>query len=115
AGNEDEGQPFAPFQSKEEWELSYWLSTEGISKGAIDCFRKLQWVNGHPHPLSWQDASTLYQHVREMPGPPLWKSEVIIVKEAPSEPQTLYWRDPVECAHFLFQNPNFKESMTYAP
>jgi len=36
---------YAPFESKEEWELSHWLSTEGLSQGAIDCFRKLKWVS----------------------------------------------------------------------
>ncbi len=42
--DEDQGRPYAPFESKQEWELSYWLTTEGISQGAIDCFQKLQWV-----------------------------------------------------------------------
>src|SRR5258707_7211073 len=36
---------YAPFESKEEWELSHWLSTEGLSQGAIDHFRKLKWVS----------------------------------------------------------------------
>ena len=36
---------YAPFESKEEWELSHWLSTEGLSQGAIDCFWKLKWVS----------------------------------------------------------------------
>src|SRR5258708_40005306 len=36
---------YAPFESKEEWELSHWLSTEGLSQGAIDCFQKLKWVS----------------------------------------------------------------------
>ncbi len=41
---EDCGQPYSPFESKEEWELVYWLSTEGLSQGAINCFLKLRWV-----------------------------------------------------------------------
>src|SRR5258705_409367 len=36
---------YAPFESKEEWELSHWLSTEGLSQGAIDHFWKLKWVS----------------------------------------------------------------------
>src|SRR5258708_2127680 len=36
---------YAPFESKEEWELSHWLSTEGLSQGAIDHFQKLKWVS----------------------------------------------------------------------
>ena len=45
--DEDEGRPYTPFESKQEWELIYWLSMEGISQGAIDCFQKLQWVSCH--------------------------------------------------------------------
>src|SRR5258708_28854869 len=57
----------------------------------------------------------LYEQVKKMPGPPSWKSDVITLKEAPTEPQTLYWRDLVESAHFLFQNPKFDGNMAYMP
>ena len=40
---------------------------------------------------------------------------MITLDGAPSEPQTLYWHDPVNCMHFLFQNPDFDGHMTYAP
>ena len=40
---------------------------------------------------------------------------MIILDDAPSKPQTLYWHDPVNCAHFLFQNPDFNGHMIYAP
>src|SRR5258705_1622937 len=59
-------------------------------------------VTNHPCPPSWNDAAMLYEQVKKMPGPPSWKSDVITLKEAPTEPQTLYWRDLVESAHFLF-------------
>ncbi len=29
---QDHGQPYLPFESKEEWELAYWLSMEGFLK-----------------------------------------------------------------------------------
>ena len=28
---EDHGQPYSPFESKDKWELAYWLSKEGLS------------------------------------------------------------------------------------
>ena len=40
---------------------------------------------------------------------------MIILDDAPSKPQTLYWHDPVNCAHFLFQNPDFNGHMIYMP
>src|SRR5258707_1144151 len=57
----------------------------------------------------------LYEQVKKMLGPPSWKSDVINLKEAPTEPQTLYWQDLVESMHFLFQNPEFDGNMAYAP
>jgi hypothetical protein len=40
---EESGRPYVPFESKEDWELCYWLSTEGVSQGGINRFRKLKW------------------------------------------------------------------------
>jgi hypothetical protein len=40
---------------------------------------------------------------------------MIILKEAPNEPQTLYLCDPMECMHFLFQNPDFDGDIAYVP
>ena len=57
----------------------------------------------------------MYKQLQGMPGPPSWRSEMIILDDAPSEPQTLYWCDPVNYAHFLFQNPDFDGHMIYAP
>ena len=50
-----------------------------------------------------------------MPGPPCWKLEDITLDDTPLEPQILHWQDPVECAHFLFQNPDFDGHMMYSP
>ena len=69
----------------------------------------------HPCPPSWNDAAMLYEWVKKMPGPPSWKSDVITLKEAPTELQTLYWQDLVESTHFLFQNPEFDGNMAYVP
>ena len=53
----------------------------------------------------------LYEWLKKMLGPPSWKSDIITLKEAPTEPQTIYWQDLVESAHFLFQNPEFDGNM----
>src|SRR5258707_2321964 len=72
-------------------------------------------VTDHPCPPSWNNATMLYEQVKKMPGPPSWKSDIITLKEAPTEPQTLYWQDLVESTHFLFQNPEFDGNMAYVP
>ena len=50
-----------------------------------------------------------------MPGPPKWKSETITLPDAPNEPQTFYYQDLEECAHYLFQWPDLVEHMEYIP
>ena len=72
-------------------------------------------VQDHPQPPSWPNALVMYGHMREMPGPPCWRAEKITLDEAPLEPQTVYWHDPVECTHFLFQNLDFDGKMIYSP
>ena len=45
-GQEQDGMaPYAPWRSKEEWELAYWLSTSQLSQREIDNFLKLKWVS----------------------------------------------------------------------
>jgi len=43
--NEDPANPFAPWNSKEEYELVEWLATSGLSQAAIDRFLNLNWVS----------------------------------------------------------------------
>lgn len=50
-----------------------------------------------------------------MPQAPEWMSTVITLPDAPLEPQTLQYRDIVECTRFLFSNPTFKGEMVYQP
>jgi len=50
-----------------------------------------------------------------MPGGPPWLSTEIVLKDTPNEPQTLFYRNPVECADQLFQNPTFKDCTDFAP
>ena len=53
--------------------------------------------------------------VRVMPGPPEWKLETISLPDAPDEPQTFYYRDIEQCAHYLFQRSDLAKSMDYVP
>jgi hypothetical protein len=38
---------------------------------------------------------------------PGWKSTTIILDDAPTEPQTFLYQDPVELVDILFSNPTF--------
>jgi hypothetical protein len=50
-----------------------------------------------------------------MPRGPGWKTVTVSLEDAPTEPQTLYYRDIIECAEYLIGNPTFNESMMYEP
>lgn len=43
--HENPESPFAPWSSKDEYELVEWLATSGLSQAAIDRFLGLNWVN----------------------------------------------------------------------
>ncbi|KAF9502945.1 hypothetical protein BS47DRAFT_1310452, partial [Hydnum rufescens UP504] len=64
---------------------------------------------------SFSSVKELQAKVQGMPGGLLWLSTEIILKDAPNEPQTLLYQNPVECADQLFQNPSFKDCMDFAP
>lgn len=43
--HENPESPFAPWSSKDEYELVEWLATSGLSQAAIDRFLGLNWVS----------------------------------------------------------------------
>ncbi len=53
--------------------------------------------------------------VKSIPGPPEWLSDVITLPDAPDDPQHFYYRDLVECAHYLFGRSDLVEHMDYVP
>jgi hypothetical protein len=57
----------------------------------------------------------MYSKVKTMHGTPEWKFHKIVLPEVPNEPQPLYHQDIIKCAAFLFQNPDFEDSMDYTP
>lgn len=52
---------------------------------------------------------------QEMPKGPPWLSKQITLPDAPDEPQTFYYRDPVQLSAFLLGNPTFASLMQYEP
>ena len=50
-----------------------------------------------------------------MPQGPEWKSDTIILNDAPDEPQEFFYRDIAECAAFLMGNPTYGKCFDFAP
>jgi len=48
-----------------------------------------------------------------MPKGPEWIKTEISLSDAPTEPQTFFYHDIIDCAKFLYSNPSFQEVMNY--
>ncbi|KAF8344045.1 uncharacterized protein EI90DRAFT_2902427 [Cantharellus anzutake] len=81
---ESVGNEWWPWDSEGEWEVVRWLSTMGISKGAINKFLNLKYVY---RPFSFGSANTMYGKVKSMLGVLGWHEETIVMDDAPLEPQ----------------------------
>ncbi|KZV89152.1 hypothetical protein EXIGLDRAFT_618514, partial [Exidia glandulosa HHB12029] len=103
--------PQFPFAGSADWSLAKYLMTSGLSKGKIDEYLKTEWTKQHTP--SFNTADELYNRIESLPGGPSWKAVEITLPEAPNEPQTLYYRDPVECLQFLAGNPALRGHMTF--
>ncbi|KAF9520189.1 hypothetical protein BS47DRAFT_1259700, partial [Hydnum rufescens UP504] len=103
-----------PWASEEEWDLAQWLMSVHISQAAIDRFLKLPWVCTNTT-ISLMSAKQLHAKVQSMPGSLPWLSAEITLKDAPNEPQSLCYCNPLECVTYLFQNPLFKGHMDFSP
>jgi hypothetical protein len=69
----------------------------------------------NPVPLSFSSADELYSTIHEeLPDVPEFSAATITLKDTPNEPQTILYRNPQECADFLFQNPAYRGHMDYA-
>ena len=51
--------------------------------------------------------------IRMMPGPPAWILEVIMLPDAPNEPQKFFYHNLIKCAHYLFQQSDLVKDMNY--
>ncbi|KAF8344024.1 uncharacterized protein EI90DRAFT_2879718, partial [Cantharellus anzutake] len=63
---------------------------------------------------SFRNAKEMFERIETlMPQGPPWMSEKFVLPDAPNEPQTLWYRDIVECAAFLYGNPAIQDCMNY--
>lgn len=58
-------------------------------------------------PLSFSSAKEMYARISNFmdSGGPAWRAVDIALNETPGITYPLFYRDPVECAKFLFENP----------
>ncbi|KAF8338057.1 uncharacterized protein EI90DRAFT_2908984 [Cantharellus anzutake] len=50
-----------------------------------------------------------------MDGAPAWHVKEVILSDAPTEPQILFYRDVLECSDHIQNNPSFSNAWDYEP
>ncbi|KAI0070398.1 hypothetical protein K474DRAFT_1713361 [Panus rudis PR-1116 ss-1] len=112
--------PWAPFESEEEWDLVRWMG-ENLGHNQIEAFLKLRTIQKCD--LSVGSSYTFFKNVDKLPSSQRWMyDEITVVGDRIGEDQKLMtervelWRrDPLECVRELIGNPDFRNSMSYAP
>ncbi|KAK0216895.1 hypothetical protein IW262DRAFT_1507425 [Armillaria fumosa] len=113
---------WAPFSSRDEWELVQWLLRSGISQKEIDTFLKLESIKNNINP-SFENKRKLFQTIDRLPTGPSWSCKVFEIrgdlldeKGNPHIEEVELWkRDPVECVKELIGDARFCEHLWYAP
>ncbi|KAI5995118.1 hypothetical protein EDD15DRAFT_2165351 [Pisolithus albus] len=104
---------YYPFASSGDWELGSWLLRSGLSMSAINTFLSLRLIKKLP--LSFHTANELRRRAELLPSGPRWKSQEICTLHPTKRPLILYWCDPLELVQFLFNNPEFQDTMELSP
>ncbi|KAJ3503514.1 hypothetical protein NLJ89_g8395 [Agrocybe chaxingu] len=115
-------EPWAPFESKSEWELARWLMTSNVSQNKIDMFLKLESIKSGAKP-GFHNSRSLLQHIDLLPKGPEWicspflitGDELDKVGKQRTETVELWHRNPVDCIKELMSNPAFEEKLCYSP
>lgn len=130
---EDPTSIYAPFKSMDEFLFAKWIVSAGLSQGDLDQFFELRMVSSaHSHQyhislspkqarkmdLSFGSAEALNQMIeRDMPeGVPCeWMHTEVTLPGAPSDPQSLFYRNVWDIAKFLLANPAFRGKIDFEP
>jgi len=120
--DEDEIDPYRPFQSEQEYRIARWIVKNRISKTAVD---DLFSIPGMKNVTSSSSAHTLLKRVDEMKytiDDDSWKEGKVCFDQSvnptslrDSDMVSFWYRDPVECIEFLLQQPAYRDHMVYAP
>lgn len=67
-------------------------------------------------PLSFRNAKQLKTLMSTLPSTPPWQVTDVEIKGYPTNtPMQLFYRDPLECAKFLYANPAYARYMDAIP
>ncbi|KZS92029.1 hypothetical protein SISNIDRAFT_413529, partial [Sistotremastrum niveocremeum HHB9708] len=117
---------WAPFDSREDWELAKWLIGSGLTQKKRDEFLKLSKIRNCAA-APWPNNLNFLKKIDKLPKGPEWQCERIRVEdtvevdavtgetEKATEVLELWKRDPTKCIRDLMGNPLYRSSMRYRP
>ncbi|KAF5377714.1 hypothetical protein D9757_009398 [Collybiopsis confluens] len=111
----DSSEPYHPFSSRLEWELSQWAIKEQINHSSFDRLLKIPQVKERLG-ISFSSARAMLKKVDEIPdrcGP--WYTKVLSFKDRPDETFTIHHRDPLHAIRALWGDPKFAKDLVYKP
>ncbi|KAG6808244.1 hypothetical protein H0H92_004752 [Tricholoma furcatifolium] len=114
--------PWSPFSSYEDWQLAQWLMTAGVSQTKIDDLLALPSIAKKVKP-SFHNTRSLLKLVDALPGGPEFQCKVLEITgdekdehgNFRTETVELIYRNPVDVAQELIENPFIGEKNSYAP
>ncbi|KZT20962.1 hypothetical protein NEOLEDRAFT_1074287 [Neolentinus lepideus HHB14362 ss-1] len=103
--------PYAPFESKLDWEIAKWAKLRGPGSTAMTELLKIEGVC-ESLGLSFKDTDTLNKLIDKLPGRPAFKHEEVVIADEAFE---VYHRDVIECIRALYGDPEFAKDLIVLP
>ncbi|KAG8723018.1 hypothetical protein FRC09_005099 [Ceratobasidium sp. 395] len=111
------GNPWAMWNSQDEWETVRWMATTKVSQRSLnDLLKTKRYKNTR---YSFKNAKQLFKKIQDQMGGfggPEWHAEDILLPHAHKDDKvTLFFRDLEKCADFIFGRPWFAGKMSFGP
>lgn len=110
--------PWQPFASAAEFKLARFFLESNTPKSSIDDYFNNGLCHVEAENMSFTTGESFYKALNRMHGgAPSWQDgEIEIVENIkPSSTTSFYYRNVVDCAHYLLRQPCYTEDMIFAP
>ncbi|KAJ7602777.1 hypothetical protein FB45DRAFT_982068 [Roridomyces roridus] len=109
----DDGNPWAPFQSRMDWEVAQWAKLRGSTSTAFTDLLGIEGV-GEALGLSYSNSRELNDIIDNvMPkGRPVFKRQEIVIG---GEAFDVYFRPILDCVKALYGDPEFTQDLLFTP
>ncbi|KAG1772876.1 hypothetical protein EV702DRAFT_1181229 [Suillus placidus] len=108
----DTTNPYAPFNSRVDWEIARWAKLRGPTSTAFSDLLGINEVH-EKLGLSYKNSKELNKIIdKQLPGRPKFRHEQIVVT---NEAFDVFYRDIIECVKALYGDPDFADFLVFTP